>query len=153
MELIVVFLCSLSGALVGAASGIFLLFPKVRHPSGEAVLALLEKKLRSAEESLAGTTAELEGLRKQVAERDQTVLRNEEALKAEQRQLDAAVAERDASEQKARELNLQAEALADQRNELLAKMKRRRTLAPKPRTSKSLHTKSSLTPANGKSAS
>jgi chromosome segregation ATPase len=124
MDMVVVFLCSMSGALVGTALGIILMFPKVlRQPTTEAGADALKGKLRSAEDALAAKAAELENLNKQIGEKDRTIQRNEEALKAEQQRLDIAAAECAASGERARELSAQAEALAEQRTQLEAKVK------------------------------
>lgn len=128
MELIVILLCSMSGALIGTAIGILLMFRKIRQPTTEAELAVVKGKLQSAEGSLAKNTAYLENLRNQIAERGQAIQRNEEALREKQQQLDAAVADRAASEQRARELSIQAEDLTGQCTQLAAKVKEERDL-------------------------
>ena len=123
MEQIVILLCSMSGALVGTAVGILVMFPRLRPPITDAELALLKGKLRNTEASLAANTAGLETLRKQIVDRDQAIQRNEQALKERQQQLDTAVAERAVAEQRSQELSIQAEALAEQRNQLEAKVR------------------------------
>src|ERR1700761_3031891 len=70
MELIVLLLSSISGALIGTSVGIYLLYRKLRPITG-AELDLTRGKLRSTEFSLASTTANLEKLRKQLEEREQ----------------------------------------------------------------------------------
>jgi len=123
MELFVTILCSLSGALVGTVVGILLMFRRIRQPTAEAELATLKGKLKSTEASLAGKTADLENLRKQLVERDLSIQWNEEALRENQLHLNAAVAERAAIEQKIRELTIQAEAVTEQRAQLEARVK------------------------------
>jgi chromosome segregation ATPase len=123
MELIVILLCAMSGALIGTAIGILLMFRKIRQPITEAEVATLKATLKSSEGSLAASNADLENLRRQIAERDLTIQWHEEALKENQQHLDLAVAERAATEQRARELGLQAEALTEQRTQLEARVK------------------------------
>ena len=73
MELIVILLSSISGALIGTSVGIYLLYRKLRPITG-AELDLTRGKLRSTEFSLASTTANLEQLRKQLDERDRQLV-------------------------------------------------------------------------------
>jgi chromosome segregation ATPase len=129
MELVVILLCSLSGALVGTAIGILLMLRKIRQPTMEAELATLKVKLRTTEASLAANIADLDNLRRQLGERDLAIQWNEEALREKQQHLDVAVAERAATEQRARELSVQAEALAEQRTQLEAKVKEEKDLS------------------------
>jgi chromosome segregation ATPase len=126
MEQVVILLCSLSGALVGTALGILLMFPRLRPPITDAELATLKGKLRTTEASLAANTAGLENFRRQIVERDQAIQRNEEALQERQQQLEIATAERAAAEQRSRELSVQAEALTEQHTQLEAKVKEER---------------------------
>jgi len=127
MEKLVILLCSMSGALVGAALGILVMLPMFRQPSaGEAELAKLKDELQSTEASLSARTSDLESLNKQLEEKDQTIQQNEATLKEAQRQLDIAVALRVASAERARELSVKAEALANERTQLEAKMKEER---------------------------
>jgi chromosome segregation ATPase len=126
MEQVVILLCSMSGALVGTAVSILLMFPRLRPPITDADLAMLKGKLRSAEASLAENTAGLEKLRTQIVERDQTLQRQEVALTEKQQQLDIAVAERAAAEQRTRELSVQAEALTEQLTQVEAKVSEER---------------------------
>lgn len=90
MELVVIILCSMSGALIGTAIGILLMFRKVRQPLTGGELELLRS---GAEAALAARTADLENLRKRMMEQDQAIQRSEETLKAKQQQLEIAVAE------------------------------------------------------------
>jgi len=103
--------------------GILLMFRRIRQPTAEAELATLKGKLKSSEASLAGKTADLENLRKQLVERDLSIQWNEEALRENQQHLNAAVAELTQAEQRARELTIQAEALTEQRAQLEARVK------------------------------
>jgi chromosome segregation ATPase len=69
MELIVPLLMSTAGSLIGTAVGIIMLYRKLRPLTG-AELDLTRGKLRSTEFSLSAATANLENLRKQMAERE-----------------------------------------------------------------------------------
>jgi chromosome segregation ATPase len=106
MELIVLLLSSMSGALIGASVGIFLLYHKLRPVTG-ADLDLMRSKLRSTEFSLSSATANLGNLKKQLEERDQ-------ALQESGRLLAAA-------EEKARALDSEVAAFREQFAELQAK--------------------------------
>jgi chromosome segregation ATPase len=81
MELIVTLLSSISGALIGTSVGIYLLYRKLRPITG-AELDLTRGKLRSTEFSLSAATANLENLKKQVAEREQLLSAAEEKTRA-----------------------------------------------------------------------
>lgn len=129
MELVIIVLCSMSGALVGTALGILLMFRRIRQPSTEAELAKVKGKLQSAEASLAARTADLENLRKQLVERDLVIQRSEEAVREIQQHLDLAVAERAAAEQSAREFSVQIESLTEQRTQLETQVKEAKDLA------------------------
>src|ERR1700722_946940 len=83
MELIVTLLASISGALIGTSVGIYLLYRKLRPLTG-AELDLTRGKLRSTEFSLSAATANLENLKKQLAERDQQTPGANEKLRAAQ---------------------------------------------------------------------
>jgi chromosome segregation ATPase len=113
MELVVVLLSSISGALIGTSVGIYLLYRKLRPITG-AELDLIRGKLRSTEFSLSSATANIGNLRKQLEER-------ELALQETTRQLAAA-------QEKARELDGEA-ALRQQFAELEAKAKEEARLA------------------------
>ena len=69
LELIVTILCTMSGALIGTAVGILLMFRRFRPPS-QAELDTLRGNLQTVESSLAAATVVSENLRKQIAERD-----------------------------------------------------------------------------------
>ena len=103
------------------------MFPRLRPPITDAELAALKGKLRSAEASLAESTAGLEKLRKLIVEREQAIQRNEVALKEKQGQLDIALADIAAGEQRSRDLSIRAEALTEQFAQLEAKVKEERT--------------------------
>jgi septal ring factor EnvC (AmiA/AmiB activator) len=81
MELIVTLLASISGALIGTSVGIYLLYRKLRPITG-AELDLTRGKLRSTEFSLAAAVANVENLKKQVAEREQQIAAIEEKTHA-----------------------------------------------------------------------
>ncbi len=128
MELIVTILCTMSGALIGTAVGLLLMFRKFRPPS-QAELDSLRGNLQAAEASLAAATAVSENLRKQIAERDRSLHASSEELNEKQRQLgfaiaeaEKAAAERSAAEQKARELSAEAAEITGRRAELEAKL-------------------------------
>src|SRR5271157_5229285 len=72
MELIVTLLSSTGGALMGTSVGIYLLYRKLRPITG-AELDLTRGKLRSTEFSLSAANANLENIKKQLAERDQQI--------------------------------------------------------------------------------
>jgi chromosome segregation ATPase len=77
MELIVPLLSSTGGAVIGTSVGIYLLYRKLRPITG-AELDLTRGKLRSTEFSLSATTANLENLKKQLAEREQVFATSDE---------------------------------------------------------------------------
>ena len=128
MELIVTILCTMSGALIGTAVAILLMFRKIRPPS-QAELNALRANLETAESSLAAATAASEDLRKQIAERDRSIHQSTEELNEKQRQLgfaiaeaEKAAAERSAAEQKAREVCAEAAEITGRRAELEARL-------------------------------
>lgn len=128
MELIVTILCTMSGALIGTAVAILLMFRKIRPPS-QAELNALRVNLATAESSLAAATAASEDLRKQIAERDRSIHQSTEELNEKQRQLgfaiaeaEKAAAERSAAEQKAREVCAEAAEITGRRAELEARL-------------------------------
>jgi chromosome segregation ATPase len=81
MELIVILLSSISGALIGTSAGIYLLYRKLRPITG-AELDLTRGKLRSTEFSLSAATARL-------AEREQQLSAAEERIQAAEREIAA----------------------------------------------------------------
>jgi chromosome segregation ATPase len=94
MELIVILLSSISGALIGTSVGIYLLYRKLRPITG-AELDLTRGKLRSTEFSLSSTTASLDNVRKQLEEREQTAGESKRLVAAAEekvRQMEAEVA-------------------------------------------------------------
>ena len=133
MELIVTILCTMSGALIGTAVGILLMFRRIRLPS-QAELDRLRGNLRTTESSLAASFTDLENLRKQIVERDWSIQESSEELNEKQRQLgfaiaeaEKAAAERSAAEQKVRELSAEAAAMTERRAELEAQLEEERT--------------------------
>jgi chromosome segregation ATPase len=72
MELIVPLVASTGGALMGTSGGIYLLYRKLRPITG-AELDLTRGKLRSTEFTLSAANANLENIKKQLAERDQQI--------------------------------------------------------------------------------
>ena len=128
MELIVTFLFTMSGALIGTAIGLLLMFRRFRLPS-QAELDTLRANLQTAESSLAAATAASENLRKQIAERDRSIHESSEELTEKQRQLGFAIAEAEkaaaqcsAAEQKARELSAELAEMTGRRAELEARL-------------------------------
>jgi chromosome segregation ATPase len=128
LELIVTFLFTMSGALIGTTIGLLLMARKFRLPS-QAELDTLRENLKTAESSLAAATAVSENLRKQVAEQDRSLHESGDELNEKQRQLGFAMAEAEkaaaqcsAAEQKARELSAEAADMAARRAELEARL-------------------------------
>jgi chromosome segregation ATPase len=128
LELIVTFLCTMSGALIGTTVGLLLMFRRFRPPS-QAELDTLRGNLETAESSLAAATAGSENLRKQLAERDRSFHESGEELNQKQRELGFAIAEAEkaaaqcsAAEQKARELSAELAEIAERRAELEARL-------------------------------
>jgi chromosome segregation ATPase len=85
LELIVTILCTISGALIGTAIGLLLMFRKFRPPS-QVELDTLRGNLQAAESSLAAAT-------RQIAERDRGIQESSQELNEKQRQLGFAIAE------------------------------------------------------------
>jgi len=81
MELIVILLSSISGALIGTSVGIYLLYRKLRPITG-AELDLTRGKLRSTEFSLSTAMANLHSVRKQLEEREQAAQESSRQLSA-----------------------------------------------------------------------
>ena len=128
MELIVTFLFTMSGALIGTTIGLLMMFRRFRLPS-QAELDTLRGNLKTVESSLAAATAVSENLRKQIAERDRSFHESSEELIEKERQLGFAIAEAQkvaaqcsAAEQKARELSAEAAELTERRAELEARL-------------------------------
>ena len=140
MELIAIVLSAMSGALVGASVGIFLMYQRLRPITG-AELDVLRGKLRNTEFSLNSATANVENLKKQITERDLVLQQHAAEMQEKQHLLDAATADveqaagkdsarraEDAAEltearQRIDELTADAVALRVQRAELEARLK------------------------------
>lgn len=106
MDLIVVLLSSISGALIGTSVGIYLLYRKLRPITG-AELDLTRGKLRSTEFSLASANASLENMRKQLEERDAQFSAAEEKARELETTLRRQVAEQEGK------INDEAKAVAE----------------------------------------
>ena len=126
MDLIVMILAAMSGALIGSSTGIFLMYRKLR-PLNAVELDALRSKLRTTEFDLNAAIANGVKLKKEVAEQASKV--NEEAVE-KQRQLDAALAAKDlesahrsAAEQRIAELIAEADARKARQAEVEAKAK------------------------------
>jgi chromosome segregation ATPase len=124
MDLIVMILAAMSGALIGSSTGIFLMYRKLR-PVNAGELDALRSKVRTTELDLNAAIANGLKLKKEVAEQASKV--NEEVVE-KRRQLDAALAAKDlesahrnAAEQRIAELIAEADAGKSQRAELEAK--------------------------------
>ena len=119
-----IFLCTAIGALVGSMIGILLMNRKVRLPISGADLTALRTKVQAAEAALAASNTTVEGLRKQLAERDQAIQANAEDLKQKQGLLERAAqqAEKDklqrsVDDQMSQELSSRNAALVKERND------------------------------------
>jgi len=88
MEIVVILLSSISGALIGTSVGIYMLYRKLRPISG-AELDLIRSKLRSTEFSLVSATANVDNSRKQLEQRDQALEECSRQLSAAQQELAA----------------------------------------------------------------
>ena len=126
MDLIVMILAAMSGALIGSSTGIFLMYRKLR-PLNAVELDALRSKVRTTEFDLNAAIANGVKLKKEVAEQASKV--NEEAVE-KQRQLDAALAAKDlesahrsAAEQRIAELIAEADARKARQAEVEAKAK------------------------------
>ena len=120
MELIIVLLSSMGGALIGTCTGIFMMYRRLRPISGTD-LDMLRGKLRSAEFSLDAKTAGLENLKKLMAEREQAMQQSGEELKGMQQRLatvqvagEEGSTQRADAERKIHELTMEAAALREQ---------------------------------------
>ncbi|MBZ5576115.1 MAG: hypothetical protein LAP40_06100 [Acidobacteriia bacterium] len=129
MDLRLIFFCTTIGALVGTIVGVLLMNRKIRLPITGADLAALRGKLETAESSLATATASLEGLQKQIAERDQTIQQNADELKKQQERFDLALAsaekdkaQRSGVEQRSQELNAEIATLKELRGDAERKL-------------------------------
>ena len=126
MELIVILLAAMSGALIGSSTGIFLMYRKLR-PLNAADLAALRSKVRTTEFDLNAAIANGAKLKKEVAEQASKV--SDEVVE-KQRQLEAALAAKDleaahrnAAEQRIAELIAEADAGKARHAEIEAKAK------------------------------
>lgn len=126
MELIVILLAAMSGALIGSSTGIFLMYRKLR-PVNAAELDALRSKVRTTEFDLNTAIANGVKLKREIAEQASKV--NEEVVE-KQKQLDAAVAARDleaahrsAAEHRIAELIAEADAGKTRYEEMEAKAK------------------------------
>ncbi|HLK46889.1 MAG TPA: hypothetical protein VKT49_02075 [Bryobacteraceae bacterium] len=133
MELNTVFFCTTIGALVGTIVGILLMNRKVRLPITGADLAALRSKLEAAESSLAAAQTAGDDLRKQLAEREQSLQQQTEELKRKQEQLDKLAVEsekeklhRSVNEQLSQELSAQNATLAKERGDLESQVEEER---------------------------
>lgn len=136
MELNTVFFCTTIGALVGTIVGILLMNRKVRLPITGADLAALRSKLEAAESSLAAANTTAEDLRKQLAERDQTLQQQSDDLKKKQEQVHQATVEsekeklqRSVNEQLSQELSAQNTTLTKERAGLESQLEEERRVA------------------------
>src|ERR1039458_2013726 len=126
MELIVILLAAMSGALIGSSTGIFLMYRKLR-PLNAADLNALRSKVRTTEFDLNAAIANGAKLKKEVAEQASKV--SDEVVE-KQRQLEAALAAKDleaahrnAAEQRIAELIAEADAGKARHAEIEAKAK------------------------------
>src|ERR1017187_6004072 len=126
MELIVILLAAMSGALIGSSTGIFLMYRKLR-PLNAADLNALRSKVRTTEFDLNAAIANGAKLKKEVAEQASKV--SDEVVE-KQRQLEAALAAKDleaahrnAAEQRIAELIAEADAGKARHAEVEAKAK------------------------------
>ena len=126
MEFIVTILCAMSGALMGTAAGILLMFRRFRPPS-QTELDALRGNLETAESSLAAATTDLDNLRKQIVERDRSIQESSQELTEKQRQLGFAIAEAEKAAAERAAAEQKAAALAERRAELDAQLEEERT--------------------------
>src|ERR1039458_4048070 len=126
MDLIVMILAAMSGALVGSSTGIFLMY-RILRPVNAAELDALRTKVRTTEFDLNAAIGNGVKLKKELAGQASKV--NEEVVE-KQRQLDAALAAKDlesahrnAAEQRIAELITEADARKARQAEVEAKAK------------------------------
>lgn len=136
MDLIVIVLAAAAGALVGTSVGILLLRRQLRPPITEAEHAELKGKLQTGESSLAAASANLEDLRKQIAQQERALLQSAEELKKKQEQLifESAETQKEkarctAAEQLVQELSAKSVHLTDQCTMLESRVKEENNLA------------------------
>jgi chromosome segregation ATPase len=126
LELIVTFLFTMSGALIGTTIGLLMMFRRFRLPS-QAELDTLRGNLETVESSLAAATTVSENLRKQVAERDRSIQESSQQLNEKQRQLGFAIAEAEKAAAERAAAEQKAAALTERRAELEAQLEEERT--------------------------
>lgn len=126
MDLIVMILAAMSGALIGSSTGIFLMYRKLR-PVNAVELDALRSKVRTTEFDLNAAIANSARLKKEAAEQASKV--SDEAME-KQKQLEAALAAKDleaahrnAAEQRIAELIAEADAGKARHAEIEAKAK------------------------------
>ncbi len=126
MDLIVMILAAMSGALIGSSTGIFLMYRKLR-PVNAVELDALRSKVRTTEFDLNAAIANSARLKKEAAEQASKV--SDEAME-KQKQLEAALAAKDleaahrnAAEQRIAELIAEADAGKARHAEFEAKAK------------------------------
>src|SRR5262245_6130316 len=119
--IVTVLLTTAAGALVGTMIGVLLMRRQLRPPINEAEHAELKNKLLQSESSLAAATTKIDGLEKQVVQRDQTLQEAAVEFKQKQQQLDLALKEAQAetvrcsaAEHRVQELGTQADLLTEQ---------------------------------------
>jgi chromosome segregation ATPase len=112
MELVVTFLASISGALIGASVGIYMLFPKLMPDKSE--LDSVRNKLRNSESSLKTANASIDTLRAQIEKHEQAIQLGADMLKEKQKQLETEASYHAAAERKVDELEAKAHMKAEQ---------------------------------------
>ncbi len=125
--MIVAILSAMVAALIGTAVGAFVLLRRIRPPVTEAQLEALKNSQRAAESALVAASAEVESLRRQIAELERTIQKCGDELNEKQRQLDAAAAEAanqttqlSAAGEEVQQLSAEVVALKEQRATLQA---------------------------------
>ena len=129
MEPILILLATTIGTVIGISVGVLLMQRRFQPLITQAEVLVLRDKLQSAESSLAVAKNDLEGLRKQLAERDYTIEKTAEDLKKIRQQLSLVIAkaeseeaERASAEQRAQQLGVQLAAVTEQHAALEAKL-------------------------------
>jgi len=135
MDLIVMILAAMSGALIGSSTGIFLMYRKLR-PVNAVELDALRSKVRTTEFDLNSAVANSAKLKKELAEQSSKV--SEEVVE-KQKQLDAALAakqmeaaHRNAAEQRIAELIAEVDAGKARQAELEANAEEAAAAVPAP---------------------
>src|SRR5690349_13900585 len=129
MEPILILLSTTIGTVIGIAVGVLLMQRRFQPVITEAQVVVLSDKLKRAESSLAVAKNDLEGLRKQLAERDQTIEQNAEDFNKLRQQLSLLVAkaeseeaERASADQRAEKIGAQLAGLTEQHAALEANL-------------------------------